>query len=100
DFTDGQIFALEPGAGMTQTTHDMVEAYDLDYTVMEGSEAAMLSEMTRHFSRDEGLVFLLWRPHTMFSKFDIRVLGDPQMVWGGLSRHSIGMHSDFDREAG
>lgn len=100
DFTGGRIYALEPGSGMTQTTHAMVEAYGLNYEVMEGSEAAMLSEMSRHFANDRGLVFLLWRPHTMFSKFDIRILDDPELVWGGLSRQSIGMHSGFDVEAG
>lgn len=101
DFTGGKIYALEPGSGMTQTTHKMVEEYGLQYEVVEGSEAAMLAEMRRAFSRNEGIVFLLWRPHTMFVNFDIRVLDDPQRVWGPPgSRHSIGMHAGFDREKG
>lgn len=102
DFTGGTIYALEPGAGMTETAHRMVEEYGLEgYQVVEGSEAAMLSEMKRAYSRNEGAVFLVWRPHTMFVNFDIRVLDDPQRVWGPPgSRHSIAMSAKFDRQNG
>ncbi len=78
---DNRIYALEPGTGMTLTTEEMIEAYELDLEVMHGSMAAMMSEVDYAFSQEEPIMFLAWRPHTMMRNYDIKILDEDRGFW-------------------
>lgn len=82
DEFDGRIIGVEPSAGMMLTGKKTVEEYGLEnYEIMEGSTPALLAELEKATKNNEPMVFLAWRPHTMFQNYDIKVLEDPKGVW-------------------
>ncbi|MCP8617286.1 glycine betaine ABC transporter substrate-binding protein [Salirhabdus salicampi] len=78
DLFDGKIYGIEEGAGMTATTREMLEGYDLDLELVNSSEGGMLAQASRFINQNEPVLFLGWRPHPMFVNYDLKVLKDPK----------------------
>ena len=77
DEFDGKIYGIEPGNDGNRLIQDMIDkdAFGLeDFSVVESSEAGMLSQVKRKTRRDKWIVFLGWEPHPMNSNFDIAYL--------------------------
>ncbi|WP_236784367.1 glycine betaine ABC transporter substrate-binding protein [Alteribacter salitolerans] len=74
DLFDNRIYGIEEGAGMTETSREMIQSFDLDLDYVASSESGMLSEVQRHVSSEEPILFLGWRPHPMFVEYDLTVL--------------------------
>ncbi|NBG88452.1 glycine betaine ABC transporter substrate-binding protein [Isachenkonia alkalipeptolytica] len=73
-YTD-QIIGLSPGSGMTETSMQMMDDYDLEeYEYVSSSESAMMANAVRFIEREEAVIFLGWRPHSMFTQFDLKFL--------------------------
>lgn len=82
---DSTITGIDPGAGMMDTTQSMIEedTYSLgDWTLTEGSGESMLSALGTAIANDEPIVVTGWRPHPKFIEYDLRLLEDPQGVYG------------------
>jgi glycine betaine/proline transport system substrate-binding protein len=77
------IIGIEPSSGMMQTSMATIEAYGLEdeFELLEGSTPAMLAELEKAVQAEEPIIFLAWRPHTMFTKYDIKLLDDPEAIW-------------------
>ncbi|MDY0323785.1 MAG: glycine betaine ABC transporter substrate-binding protein [Candidatus Carbobacillus sp.] len=75
---DHTIYGIEEGAGIMQTTEAMIPAYGLDLKLLSSSEAGMLSQVKRAIDKKEPILFLGWRPHSMFAQWDLKVLDDPK----------------------
>lgn len=97
DLFGGRIVGIDPGAGMSRTSREVIEAYDLDYEYVPSSEAAMLTEVENASREETPLVFLVYRPHTMFTKWDIRVLEDPKGIWEASEVHVVANADLADR---
>lgn len=82
---DHTIIGIDPGAGlMNITINDAVPAYGLeDWTIVEGSGAAMAAALTSAYENEEPIIVTGWSPHWKFSAFDLKYLEDPQGVYGG-----------------
>lgn len=79
---DNRIVGIEPSTGIMLTSEKTIEAYGLsDFELLEGSTPAMLAELDKAIKNNEPIVFLGWRPHTMFSKYDIKLLKDTKDIW-------------------
>lgn len=74
DLFDGKIYGIEEGAGMTMTSAEMIEAYGLDLEYVASGEPAMLTQAQKMIQKEEPVLFLGWRPHDMFAKWDLKVL--------------------------
>ena len=82
---DGKIIGIEPGAGLTEQTQDvMMPEYGLDgeYTLETSSTAAMLTVLGEAIDRKEDVVVTLWRPFWANDAFDIKDLDDPKGAMG------------------
>ncbi len=77
-----RIVGIEEGAGISNKTKEALKSYDLDYKYMTSSTMAMLSELKRQYDAQEWIVFTGWKPHWMFGRWDIKMLEDPQGVYG------------------
>lgn len=84
DLFDSTITGIEPGAGMMELAMDEVmPAYGLeDWTLLESSTAAMLTEWTGAYDADEPIVVTLWEPHWAYAEWEIHNLEDPEGAWG------------------
>lgn len=76
---DGKIIGISSGAAMTTISKEMVKGYGLQgFEVQESSEAAMMSVAKAAMANREPVVFFGWRPHSMFTQFDIEFLEEPK----------------------
>jgi len=75
---EGKIIGLSEGSGMTETSRKMIKEYGLNVDYVASGEAAMMTEAKRKIDRKEPIIFLGWRPHSMFQKFELKFLEDPK----------------------
>src|SRR5690625_5030692 len=85
DKFNGEIIGVEPGAGMHIVTEKAIEIYDLDYTLVEGSDFAMTAAIKDAVDNNEWIVTLGWAPHWKFTQFDLKFLDDPREAFRGYS---------------
>ncbi|MCD8509394.1 MAG: glycine betaine ABC transporter substrate-binding protein [Bacillus sp. (in: Bacteria)] len=81
DLYEGQIVTIDEGAGIVEISRDVMENpnYDLEgFELMPTSEAAMLSVMESKIQQEEPFIITGWRPHSMFSRHDLKFLEDPE----------------------
>jgi glycine betaine/proline transport system substrate-binding protein len=78
------ITATEPGAGLTELTHNTVEAYDNleGWEVMESSTAGMITSLDQAVKNEEPIIVTAWRPHWIFESYDLKFLEDPKNTLG------------------
>lgn len=83
DMFDNKLIGIEPSAGIMLTATETLEAYDMgdDIEILEGSTPAMLAEVDNAIRAKEPVAFLGWRPHIMFSEYDLKVLEDDKGIW-------------------
>jgi len=85
----GQIIGIEPGSGIVRiTSENAIPGYGLDYELVESSTPAMLSQVEQALDEEKPIVFTAWKPHWMFTAFDIRYLDDPKGEMGGSEQLS------------
>ncbi|WP_338471670.1 glycine betaine ABC transporter substrate-binding protein [Niallia sp. XMNu-256] len=89
--TEYEIIGIEPGAGIMGLTNDALEDYGLNnWTLVEGSSAAMVAELQKAYRSQEPIIITGWSPHWMFSSFGLKYLDDPKGSFGGSeSIHTI-----------
>jgi len=87
DKLDGTITGIDPGAGLTRLSKQVIEDYGLDdYELQISSGAGMTAALERAVRRDDWIVVTAWSPHWMFGAYDLRYLDDPQGVLGSYER--------------
>lgn len=93
-----KIYGIEEGAGMTITSREMIQAYGLDLEYQASSEPGMLTQAKRMISAKKPILFLGWRPHSMFVQWDLKVLKDPKGFFKTSEVHVL-VHKGFDQKA-
>ncbi|MDD2234758.1 MAG: glycine betaine ABC transporter substrate-binding protein [Desulfitobacteriaceae bacterium] len=77
-----RIVGIEPSSGAMMQAEEAMEAYGLDgYELLEGSTHAMLADVKRKTATNEPIIFISWRPHTMWLNFDLKILEDPKDIF-------------------
>ncbi|MDT8410752.1 MAG: glycine betaine ABC transporter substrate-binding protein [Wenzhouxiangellaceae bacterium] len=84
---DGTITGIDPGAGLTRLSQQVLEDYGLDdYRLQISSGAGMTAALARAVRRDEWIVVTGWSPHWKFGAYDLRYLEDPRNTLGSFER--------------
>ena len=82
DEFNGRIVGIEPSAGIMLQAEKTIEDYGLDgYELLDGSTPAMLAEVKKATINKEPIVFLSWRPHSMWVNYDLKILEDSKDIW-------------------
>ncbi|WP_172251970.1 glycine betaine ABC transporter substrate-binding protein [Saccharibacillus deserti] len=80
---DHKIIGIDPGAGIMNAAQKAVTDYGLsDWTLVEGSGAAMTATLDKAIKKKDPIVVTGWTPHWMFSKYDLKYLEDPKKSFG------------------
>lgn len=80
---DYEIIGIDPGAGIMKATERVLEDYELsDWTLTEGSSAAMTASLQKAYKKEEPIIITGWTPHWMYSAFDLKILEDPKGSYG------------------
>lgn len=74
DQFENKMYGIEEGASATKESDEMIKAYGLDMKQVNSSEGGMMAQAIRMMEQEKPVVFFGWRPHTMFNKFDLKVL--------------------------
>lgn len=92
----GEIIGIDPGAGLMAASDRAMEVYALDdFTLLDGSDAAMTAALDRAISREEPIVVTSWRPHWMWAAYDLKYLEDPQGVFGDAESIHTVLNADW-----
>lgn len=78
----GRIVGIDPGAGLMRATDAAIDAYGLDFTLQDGSDAAMTAELGRAIRSGQWIVVTGWTPHWKFAQWELKYLEDPKGVFG------------------
>lgn len=85
DKFDGQIIGIDPGAGMMQQTEAAIDE-DIsgigDFELVEGSGATMAAALGNAIDNEEWIVVTGWKPHWKFGRWDLKILDDPDGIFG------------------
>ena len=65
--------------------HVPLKEYDnlSDWEVSVSSTGAMIAELDQAINNEEDIVVVGWKPHWMFMDYDLKMLDDPENVFGG-----------------
>ncbi|MBD3275094.1 MAG: glycine/betaine ABC transporter [Candidatus Marinimicrobia bacterium] len=92
DRFDGEITGIDPGAGVMQTTEDVIDMYNLDFELISSSGPAMTSALQGAVSDEEWIVVTGWDPHWMWAEWDLKFLQQDadKVVWETGNIHIMG----------
>lgn len=80
-----RIYGIEPGNDGNRLIQSMIDkdAFGLkNFTLVESSEAGMVSQVKRAIRRKQWIAFLGWAPHPMNSNFDMEYLSGGDDYFG------------------
>jgi|SRR5690625_4028576 len=96
DMFDGEIIGIDPGAGLMAASDNAFEVYDLsNFTLLDGSDAAMAAALQRAIDREEPIIVTAWRPHWKWAAYDLKYLEDPEGVFGDAEQIHTLLSEDF-----
>lgn len=87
---DWTIVGIDPRSGIMKKTDKAIENndYDLDkWKLQEGSESEMISKLTEKYKNEEPIIITGWEPHWIFKEMDLKMLKDPNKIYGGDDEH-------------
>lgn len=83
---DNTIVGIDPGAGMMQQTESAIQN-DVNglgiFELTEGSGATMTAALGNAIENEQPIVVTGWRPHWKFGRWDLKILEDPERIFGG-----------------
>lgn len=98
DLVDNKIVGFEPGSGMMIAAEELIEGYDLDMELISGTVASMMAEVDYAISHEEPILFIGWRPHAMFQKYDLKNIDDPRGYYE-YDSYYWAINEDFEEKA-
>lgn len=98
--TDYKIIGIEPGAGIMGQARNAIEDYGLNqWTLVEGSSAAMVAELKKAYASEKPIIVTGWSPHWKFASFNLKYLDDPKGVFGGAEDIHTLVRKGLDKDA-
>ena len=76
------IVGIDAGASLMRLSAEVIEKYNLDYQLINGTEPAMMAALKKAYDKNEPIVVTLWSPHWAFADFDLKYLDDSKKVYG------------------
>lgn len=74
DEFNNEILSIGKGDPATENLDKVIDGYDLDVKQVNSSEGGMMAEVIRKMEKEEPVLFYGWHPHSMFNKYDVKLL--------------------------
>ena len=98
DKFNGEIVGIDAGAGMMGTTDAAITNYNLDFKLLTASEAAMVASLKKSIDNEEWTVVTGWTPHWKFSRYDLKMLEDPDNIFGDTEQIKTATRKGFSQD--
>lgn len=76
-----KIYGIASGAGIYTNTEKVITEYDLNLKQIASSETSMITALKKAVAHKEWIVITGWKPHFMWSDYDLKILEDPKRVY-------------------
>lgn len=76
-----KIYGIAAGAGIHSNTQKAIKEYNLKLDQISSSETSMVTALKKAISQKEWIVITGWKPHFIWSDFDLKVLEDPKGIY-------------------
>lgn len=77
------LYDGDPGWITTQQDDKRLRAYGLQLKHVKSSEAALIAQVERAYARKQPVLFFFYRPHWLFSRYDVVQLQEPNPYRSG-----------------
>lgn len=94
----GEIVGIDAGAGLMNTTETAINNYELDFKLLTSSEAAMVASLKKSIDGEEWVVVTGWTPHWKFSRYDLKMLEDPDHIFGNAEQIKTATRKGFSED--
>lgn len=74
DEFDNEVLGIEESDPAMAEVPKLIETYDLDMEMLNSTESAMLTAAEDKIEKEEPVVIIGWKPHSMFEMLDIKLL--------------------------
>lgn len=91
----GKLTGIDPGAGIMKATESAIDSYDLEFDLLQSSEAAMMAALEKAYGNQEWIAVTGWSPHWKFAKYDLKYLEDPKGAYGEAEEIHTLANKDF-----
>ena len=98
DKFNGEIVGIDAGAGLMNTAEAAITNYKLDFKLLTASEAAMVASLKKSIDNEEWTVVTGWTPHWKFSRYDLKMLEDPDNVFGDKEQIKTATRKGFSQD--
>lgn len=96
---DWTIIGIDPRTGIMKNTEKGLEDNDLDdWKLQEGSEWTMISKLKEKYENEEPIIITGWESHWIFKEMDLKMLSDPDKIYGGDDHINLVFNKDFKEE--
>jgi glycine betaine/proline transport system substrate-binding protein len=95
------IVGIDPGAGMMQATAEAIENNTSGLGEMEllpGSGATMAAALGDAIKNEEWIVVPGWKPHWKFGRWDLKILDDPDGIFGAEETINTVVRGDLSED--
>lgn len=89
DLFGEEIVGIDAGAGLMSAAEKAMEAYGLEYNLLTGSGTTMTAALSKAIDTGNPIIVTGWAPHWMFARWDLKVLEDPQRIFGEVENIHI-----------
>jgi glycine betaine/proline transport system substrate-binding protein len=101
DKFDGKIIGIDPGAGMSKAAEKAIADNTSGlgkFKYVSGSDAIMVASLSNAIKRKEWIVIPGWQPHWMFGEWDLKILDDPDKIFGGSETINTVVRKGLDKD--
>jgi glycine betaine/proline transport system substrate-binding protein len=81
DKFNSEIIGIGGGAGIHANTVKAIDSYKLEFEQITSSGPAMVASLEKAIRDKEWIVITGWKPHYMWSQYDLKYLKDPKGVY-------------------
>lgn len=97
----GKIIGIDPGAGMSKAAEEAI-AKNISgigkFKYVSGSDAIMVASLSNAIKRKEWIIVPGWQPHWMFGEWDLKILDDPNKIFGGAETINTIVRKGLDKD--
>lgn len=76
-----KIYGIGVGAGIYFNTEKAIKEYNLQLSQQPSSETSMVTALKKAIANKEWIVITGWKPHFMWSNFNLKTLDDPKNTY-------------------